>query len=105
MFVSWQKIRDRLEEVLPLDWKVEFSDPVVAGDYTVICCRLTILLSQGGGITREGVGNDKACPELNDNCKAKTIGTPIERATADAFKNAAEQFGIAAYLDDKKWRC
>lgn len=28
-------------------------------------------------------------------------GTPIERATADAFKNAAEAFGIARYLDDQ----
>ncbi len=103
VFLPWQMIRDRLEEVLPLDWKVEFSDPVVAGDYTVIRCRLTILLSQNGGITREGVGNDKAYPELNENGKAKIIGTPIERATADAFKNAAEQFGVGAYLDDQKF--
>ena len=29
-------------------------------------------------------------------------GSPIERATADAFKNAAEAFGIARYLDDQK---
>jgi hypothetical protein len=29
-------------------------------------------------------------------------GTPIERATADAFKNAAEAFGVARYLDDQK---
>lgn len=100
-YISWQTIRDRLEELFPLDWAATYSDPVVVGDYTVIRCQLTILLSQGG-ITREGVGNDKAYPELNQQGKAKTIGTPPERARADAFKNAAEEFGLGAYLDDQK---
>lgn len=97
VFIPWQTIRDRLNKVCPADWTVSYSDPVVAGDYTAIRCKLTIC-----GVTREGVGNDKAYPEVNEKGKAKTIGTPIERATADAFKNAAEQFGIAAYLDDQK---
>jgi len=101
-YISWQTIRDRLEELFPLDWTATYSDPVVVGDYTVIRCQLTILLSQGG-ITREGVGNDKAYPELNQQGKAKTIGTPPERARADAFKNAAEEFGLGAYLDDQKF--
>lgn len=101
-YIPWQTIRDRLEELFPLDWTVSYSDPVIAGDYTVIRCQLTVLLSQGG-ITREGVGNDKAFPELNQQGKTKTIGTPPERARADAFKNAAEEFGIGAYLDDQKF--
>ncbi len=29
-------------------------------------------------------------------------GSPIERAIADAFKNAAEQFGVGAYLDKQE---
>lgn len=97
-FIPWQRIRDRLDVVCPGAWQVNYSDPVVAGDYMVIRCRLNIC-----GITREGVGNDKAYPELNERGKAKTIGAPPERATADAFKNAAEQFGIGAYLDDQKF--
>jgi len=101
-YIAWQTIRDRLEELFPLDWTATYSDPVVVGDYTVIRCQLTILLSQGG-ITREGVGNDKAYPELNQQGKVKTIGTPPERARADAFKNAAEEFGVGAYLDDQKF--
>jgi len=101
-YIAWQTIRDRLEELFPLDWTATYSDPVVVGDYTVIRCQLTILLSQGG-ITREGVGNDKAYPELNQQGKAKSIGTPPERARADAFKNAAEEFGVGAYLDDQKF--
>lgn len=101
-YIPWQTIRDRLEELFPLDWTATYSDPVVVGDYTVIRCQLTILRSQGG-ITREGVGNDKAYPELNDQGKAKTIGTPPERARADAFKAAAEEFGIGSYLDDQQF--
>ncbi len=94
-FVPWQKIRDRLDNICP-DWEAKYSDPYVAGDYLVIRCQLTIC-----GVTREGLGNDKAYPETNENGRAKIIGTPPERAAADAFKNAAEQFGIAAYLDDQ----
>jgi len=101
-YIPWETIRDRLEALFPLDWTATYSDPVVVGDYTVIRCQLTILLSQGG-ITREGVGNDKAFPELNQQGKSKTIGTPPERARADAFKGAAEEFGIGAYLDDQKF--
>lgn len=100
LYVPWQAIRDRLDELFPLDWSASYSDPVVVGDYMVIRCKLTILISKGG-ITREGVGNDKAYPEVNDKGKSKTIGTPPERARADAFRSAAEEFGIAAYLDDQ----
>jgi hypothetical protein len=96
-FITWQKIRDRLDQVCP-DWSCTYSHPAVAGDFLIIRCQLTI-----GGITREGVGNDKAYPELNESGKVKTIGTPPERAAADAFKNAAEQFGIGAYLDDQQF--
>jgi len=88
-FIPWQTIRDRLDEIYP-DWTATYSDPIVAADYLVIRCRLTI-----AGVTREGVGNDQAYPDK------KTYGTPVERAIADAFKNAAEQFGIAAYLDEQ----
>lgn len=90
-FLPWQKIRDRLDQICP-DWQSTYSDPVVVGEYVVVRCKLTI-----GGITREGVGNDKAYPEK------QTYGTPIERAIADAFKNAAEQFGIGAYLDNQQF--
>lgn len=88
-FIPWQVIRKRVNEACP-DWSVSYSDPVVAADFIVIRCLLTI-----EGITREGVGNDKAFPDK------QTYGTPIERAIADAFKNAAEQFGVGAYLDNQ----
>lgn len=90
-FIPWQRIRKRLNEVCP-DWSVSYSDPILAAEFIVVRCQLTI-----EGITREGVGNDKAYPDK------KTYGTPIERAIADAFKNAAEQFGVGAYLDNQDY--
>lgn len=45
-------------------------------------------------VQREGVGNSEA---------TKGYGTPVERATADAFKNAAESFGVGAYLDNQEF--
>ncbi|NJN38939.1 MAG: hypothetical protein HC790_09745 [Acaryochloridaceae cyanobacterium CSU_3_4] len=90
-FIPWQRIRKRLNEVCP-DWSVSYSDPVIVGEYVVVRCQLTI-----EGLTREGVGNDKAYPDK------QTYGTPIERAIADAFKNAAEQFGVGAYLDNQEF--
>ena len=83
LFIPWQLIRNRVEEACP-SWSVSYSDPVVVGDLVVIRCTLTI-----EGVSREGVGSDKDYRE----------GKTIERATADAFKNAAEQFGVGTYLN------
>jgi hypothetical protein len=85
-YIPWQKIRERLDRVCP-GWEVTYSDPVACEDLVVVRCRITI-----DGTTREGVGNSEA---------ATGYGTPVERATADAFKNAAEAFGVGAYLDDQ----
>lgn len=110
-FVPWQRIRDRLDEVCP-DWESSYSDPIECGrtedlnGVIVIRCRLTLC-----GVTREGVGNSendayKDVTEkggrVEENKKYKGYGTPIERATADAFKQAAESFGVGAYLDLQK---
>jgi len=93
-FIPWQRMRDRLDEVCP-DWQVVYSDPVIAGELVVIRCKLTIC-----NVTREGVGNSDAFKERTSSGNYK-FGSPIECATADAFKNAAESFGIGAYIDDQ----
>ncbi len=85
-FISWQKIRERLDDVCP-DWEVDYSEPVYIDAYCTIRCTLTI-----AGIKRSAPGNGEI--------KNKR-GTPIENATADAFKNAAEAFGVARYLDEQ----
>ena len=91
LFVPWQTIRTRIHKCDP-SWTVTYSDPIICGDCTVIRCQLTIHC-----ITREGVGNSIAYPDK------KGYGTPVEIACADAFKNAAENFGIAAYLDNQEY--
>jgi hypothetical protein len=85
-FIPWQKIKERLDECAP-DWQVKYSDPVIAGELVVIRCKMTI-----NGISREGVGNSDAFKERTSGGNYK-FGSPIECATADAFKNAAELFG------------
>jgi hypothetical protein len=95
-YIPWQLIRKRLDEVCP-DWQVVYADPIIAGELVVIRCRLTIC-----GISREGVGNSEAFIEKTEAGMYK-FGTPIEKAIADAFKNAAEAFGVARYLDDQQY--
>ncbi len=114
-FVPWQFIRDRFDEICPDDWEVKYSDPIVTArgeeegtgnGLVVIRCVLTVC-----GVTREGVGNSdndvyldvtESYGKVKKEKKYKGYGTPVERATADAFKNAAENFGVCAYLDAQK---
>lgn len=93
-YVPWQLIRDRLDEVCP-DWQVDYGEPQYLDKYCHISCTLTIC-----GVSRKAVGNaqiELISGKGNDMAR----GTPIERAIADAFKGAAEAFGIAAYLDEQ----
>lgn len=94
LFVPWQAIRDRLNEVCP-DWQVEYGTPFYLEKYCVVNCKLTIC-----GVTREAWGNAEI-ELLSKSGKSMARGNGIERAIADAFKNAAESFGVAAYLDEQ----
>lgn len=96
-YVPHQTITDRLNSVCPGHWSTKVGSITVAGDFTVVFLELTIC-----GVTRTGVGDNKTLPEMNDRGKSKEIGTPAVRAFRNAFKDAAEQFGIAGYLDDQK---
>jgi len=88
VFLKWQKIRERLTQVYP-DWEAAYSDPVlIGGEICTVRCKLTI-----AAVTREAIGN------ANINVKGKR-GNYVEVAIADAFKNAAEDFGLGAYLDN-----
>ena len=93
-YIPWQTIRERFDEVCP-DWEVAYSAPSYLGDYCAITCTITI-----GGIAKQGVGNAEIML-LSSSGKNMARGTPIERATADAFKNAAEVWGVARYLDEQ----
>lgn len=93
-YIPWQAIRDRLDEVYP-EWQVSYSQPAYLGDYCHITCTITI-----GTVSRSAPGN-APIQLLSSSGKDMSRGTPIERAIADAFKNAAESYGIARYLDDQ----
>jgi hypothetical protein len=95
-FIPWQTIRKRLNEVCPEDWTETYSDITFSNGYCMAICTLTIC-----GVSHQGVGSTPI-ETLNADGKDISYGDPIERAIADAFKNAAEQFGIAAYLDAQR---
>lgn len=94
-YVPWQLIRDRLDQCCP-DWEVSYSSPIYIGEYCAVSCKLTI-----EGISREAIGNAPLVL-VSKQGKDMSRGSPIERAIADAFKNAAEQFGVGAYLDKQE---
>jgi hypothetical protein len=85
-FISWQNVRARLDELC--NFEIEFSDPVIVDDLCIIRCTIEI-----ENIRRQGMG---VCPIIKKGMR----GTFVESAIADAFKNAAEQFGVGHYLDD-----
>lgn len=89
-FIAWQQVRNRLDDIC--NFEIEFNDPVIVDD--VCCIRCTIAIE---GVKRQGLG---VCSVVKKGIR----GTFVESAVADAFKNAAEQFGIGAYLDDPIWQ-
>ena len=93
-FVPWQRIRERLDEVCP-DWEVEYGMPQFLDKYCIVSCTLKI-----AGVARQAWGNSEI-ELLSKSGRDMSRGTPIERAVADALKNCAESFGVAAYLDEQ----
>lgn len=89
LYIKWQDIRERLDEVYP-EWSCTWGEISYVGDFCVTTCTITI-----AGVSRQAPGNAPVT--------TKSIGTPIERAVADAFKNSAEAFGVGRYLDDQKF--
>ena len=85
-FISWQNVRARLDELC--NFEIEFSDPVIVDDLCTIRCTIAI-----EGVRRQGMG---VCSVIKKGIR----GTFVESAIADAFKNAAEQFGVGHYLDN-----
>lgn len=90
-FCPWWRLRQRLRQLVGSSgWRFEIvqSYPSSDGDPIVIGI-LNIL-----GIEHQGIGYGRS----HNSYK----GGKEEIAYADAFKNAAEQHGLGAYLDDQK---
>jgi hypothetical protein len=94
-YIPWQLIRDRVEEVDP-NYETEYGEPKHLDKYCWVTCTLII-----HEVSRQAIGNAEI-ELLSSTGKNMERGNCIERAIADAFKNAAEAFGIAAYLDDQE---
>jgi len=94
-YIKWQLVRDRVEDCDP-NYLQEFGTPFYLDKYCGVSCTLTIC-----GVSRQAIGNaeiEMLSAKGNDMAR----GNAIERAIADAFKNAAEAFGVGAYLDDQE---
>jgi hypothetical protein len=87
-YIPHQAIRDRLNELCPGDWSTSYEGPHIIDGEPVYHCRLTIC-----GVTRTGIGDKSNEPS--------PYGTAAQRAFRKAFTDAAEQFGIGAYLDEQ----
>ncbi len=94
-YIPWQAIRDRLNEVCPGQWSISWGDPQYLDKYCYIKAQLSIC-----GWVQESIGN-APIELISKSGKDMSRGNPIERAIADALKNAAEMFGVAAYLDEQ----
>jgi hypothetical protein len=96
-YLPHQAIMARLNQVCYSHWSDNYNPPIVSGDYVTVFCQLTIC-----GVTRTGIADSKTYPELNDEGKEKIIGTPVVNTTRHSFRDAAERFGVGAYLDEQK---
>ncbi|GEM_PF-2595107 len=90
VYLPWQAIRERLIQVVGVQnfifetigyWLDESGNPVIQ-------VRLNIL-----GVVKEALGFHTAHEKFGGNKSQVTL--------ADAYKNAAEEFGIGAYIDDQ----
>ncbi|MFP5273787.1 hypothetical protein [Coleofasciculus sp.] len=55
-----------------------------------------------GGYKRQGVGSVPLV-EYSTSGKECSRGTPEERAIADAFKHACEQWGLCRHIDNQRY--
>lgn len=94
-YIPWQKIRERLDQVCV--WQDFYSDFTYSpdGQRCIVTCTIEI-----GGYKRQGIGSVPLV-ELSNAGKDCSRGEPEQRAVAAAFKAAAEQWGVARYLDDQ----
>jgi hypothetical protein len=98
-FVDVHKYKERLNATVgPHGWSCALRlEPI--GGKLIATVALTVL-----GVTKENVGDEVEVPELNERGNEKIIGGPATNSYAQAFKRAASDFGLGAYLYDKEKR-
>lgn len=98
-FVDVHRYKERLNATVgPHGWSNTLRlEPI--GGKLIATVALTVL-----GVTKENVGDEVEVPELNERGNEKIIGGPATNSYAQAFKRAASDFGLGAYLYDKEKR-
>jgi hypothetical protein len=94
VFLRWQTVRDRLDEVYP-DWTIDYSEIQYLGNDAICRCGITIL-----GVRKEAIASvpiTLMSKAGNDMAR----GSAADRLAAEAIKNAAETWGVGRYLDDQ----
>ena len=94
VFLKWQIIRERLDEVAP-DWMSDYSEIQYVGNDAICRCGIAIL-----GVRKEAI----ASVTISAQSKAgneMTRGSAADRLAAEGLKNAAECWGVGRYLDDQ----
>ncbi|MEH1777057.1 Rad52/Rad22 family DNA repair protein [Nostoc sp.] len=94
VFLKWQTIRERLDEVAP-EWISDYSEIQYLGNDAICRCGITIL-----GVRKEAIAS-VPISITSSSGKEMSRGSAADRLAAEAIKNAAEAWGVGRYLDDQ----
>ncbi|MFN6572330.1 hypothetical protein [Dendronalium sp. ChiSLP03b] len=94
IFLRWQTIRERLDEVAP-DWMSDYSEIQYMGNDAICRCGITIL-----GVRKEAIASVPISLQSGKG-NEMTRGSPADRLAAEGLKNASESWGVGRYLDDQ----
>jgi hypothetical protein len=94
VFLRWQTIRDRLDEVAP-EWISDYSEVQYLNNDAICRCGITIL-----GIRKEAIAS-VPISITSSSGKEMSRGSAADRLAAEALKNTSETWGIGRYLDDQ----
>ncbi|BBD69565.1 hypothetical protein NIES4072_31010 [Nostoc commune NIES-4072] len=94
VFLKWQTIRERLDEVAP-EWISDYSEIQYLGNDAICRCGITIL-----GVRKEAIASVPISVTSNSG-KEMSRGSAADRLAAESLKNTAEAWGVGRYLDDQ----
>jgi hypothetical protein len=96
VFLKWQTIRERLDEVCP-EWVIDYSEVQYMGNDAICRCGITIL-----GVRKEAIAS-VPISIISSKGKEMTRGSAADRLAAEGLKNASEAWGVGRYLDDQEF--
>jgi len=96
VYLKWQTIRERLDEVCP-DWIIDYSEIQYLANDAICRCGITIL-----GVRKEAIAS-VPISILSSKGNEMTRGSAADRLAAEAIKNSGEAWGVGRYLDDQEF--